>query len=763
MRGPFSFAEGSALSAEDLVIPGSNSADLLGFDADKLARQVAGNAALAFARLQEQHQFEQQQQHDQQQQTQSSQQSAGHLGDRRSPGPSQQFSPPPMQQQQQMGMGKMDLQELQQQQQQQSGGVSSPHQQLSNGQMVKDEDALVAHLQQQQILLQGPSQQSLSSISHRQMQQQLGHGQSNSQLNNMSTLSFQQQSNLISQQQQLLLQRAQNSGSPQAAAAALLLNRQESSSSPQLGTHAASLELLQHRKKLLLMHQQNRGQSPSLQQQAGGPSILVPPSAGTLSSTAPPALQDVPSQLDKVPEGGIGSRRLMQFMYHQRRRPPDNNIEFWRQFVAEYFAPGAKKRWCVSSYGNGGRQPAGVFPQDIWNCELCRANPGRGFEMTVEVLPRLFKIKYDSGLLDELLFVDSPKEFELPNGNQVLEYTNAIQESAFDGLRVVRTGHLRVVFNKEFKMLSWEFCTLNHEELIPRRLVLQQVSALANLAYKYQSQNVPQVSMQHLQTQCAAFATMSRQLALKLDAPTVNDLGFTKCYVRCLQISEVVNSMKDLIDFSKEHNLGPISSLMSFPRRTTGSPAAPSSSVQQQMQQASPSPPVQQETQAVLLQDPVASLGIAGISRSHSISPSASLTGPSGTVTASSLQSPPALSGGLQTGGMGVGNPAGVNGASLGGLGGNMGGGGGGGLGGGGMAGNLGSPLGNNNLGNSLGNSVGGGMGSNIMGNVGGGNLQRGNLQTGNISGQSIQGSLQNSNSIGGRGNAIGRDRKSVV
>jgi len=40
----------------------------------------------------------------------------------------------------------------------------------------------------------------------------------------------------------------------------------------------------------------------------------------------------------------------------------DNNIEFWRKFVAEYFAPNAKKKWCVSMYGSG-RQTTGVFPQ----------------------------------------------------------------------------------------------------------------------------------------------------------------------------------------------------------------------------------------------------------------------------------------------------------------------------------------------------------------------------------------------------------------
>ena len=50
----------------------------------------------------------------------------------------------------------------------------------------------------------------------------------------------------------------------------------------------------------------------------------------------------------------------------------DNNIEFWRKFVAEYFAPNARKKWCVSLYGNG-RHTTGVFPQvsarhDFWLC-----------------------------------------------------------------------------------------------------------------------------------------------------------------------------------------------------------------------------------------------------------------------------------------------------------------------------------------------------------------------------------------------------------
>ncbi|CAM8878188.1 unnamed protein product [Rhodiola kirilowii] len=273
-------------------------------------------------------------------------------------------------------------------------------------------------------------------------------------------------------------------------------------------------------------------------------------------------------------EPGTCARRLTHYMYQQQHRPQDNNIEFWRKFVTEYFAPHAKKKWCVSMYGSG-RQTSGVFPQDVWHCEICNRKPGRGFEATAEVLPRLFKIKYESGTLEELLYVDMPREYPNASGQIVLDYAKAIQESVFDQLRVVRDGQLRIVFSADLKICSWEFCARRHEELIPRRVLLPQVSQLGAAAQKYQaaSQNAnPNLSAPELQNNCNTFVTSARNLAKALEVPLVNDLGYTKRYVRCLQISEVVNSMKDLIDYSRETGTGPMESLIKFPRRTIPSP-----------------------------------------------------------------------------------------------------------------------------------------------------------------------------------------------
>jgi len=270
-------------------------------------------------------------------------------------------------------------------------------------------------------------------------------------------------------------------------------------------------------------------------------------------------------------EPGTCAKRLTHYMYHQQNRPQDNNIEYWRNFVNEYFAPNAKKRWCVSLYGSG-RQTTGVFPQDVWHCEICNRKPGRGFETTVEVLPRLCQIKYASGTLEELLYIDMPHESQNTSGQIILDYTKAIQESVFEQLRVVREGHLRIVFNPDLKIASWEFCARRHEELIPRRSIIPQVSNLGAVVQKYQAaaQNSTSLSPQDMQNNCNSFVACARQLAKALEVPLVNDLGYTKRYVRCLQIAEVVNCMKDLIDHSRQTGSGPIDSLHNFPRRTPG-------------------------------------------------------------------------------------------------------------------------------------------------------------------------------------------------
>ncbi|TYH01368.1 hypothetical protein ES288_A09G052800v1 [Gossypium darwinii] len=275
-------------------------------------------------------------------------------------------------------------------------------------------------------------------------------------------------------------------------------------------------------------------------------------------------------------DSGVCARQLMQYLYHQRQRPHDNTIAYWRKFVAEYYSTCAKKRWCLSMYNNVGSHALGVFPQaamDAWYCDICGCKSGRGFEATFEVLPRLNEIKFSSGVIDELLFLDFPRECRFPSGMMMLEYGKAVQESVYEQLRVVREGQLRIIFTQDLKILSWEFCARIHEELYPRRLVAPQVNQLLQVAQKCHSSisegGSDSVSQQDLQTNSNMFLMAGRQLVKSLELQSLNDLGFSKRYVRCLQIAEVVISMKDLIDFCREQKVGPIDGLKNYPRHAT--------------------------------------------------------------------------------------------------------------------------------------------------------------------------------------------------
>ncbi|KAK8944595.1 Transcriptional corepressor SEUSS [Platanthera zijinensis] len=270
-------------------------------------------------------------------------------------------------------------------------------------------------------------------------------------------------------------------------------------------------------------------------------------------------------------DSGLCARRLMQYMYHQSHRPADNSITYWKKFVAEYFAPQAKKRWCLSLYNGVGNHVLGTFPQasmDAWQCGTCGSKSGKGFEATYEVLPRLNQIKFDHGVIDELLYLEMPREARLPSGMMVLEYEKAVQESVYEQIRVVREGQLRITFSPDLKILCWEFCARRHEELFPRRMMAHQVNQLLHVAQKYQAavneSGASGLSAQDLQASCNMFVAAGRQLARNLELQSLNDLGFSKRYVRCLQISEVVNSMKDLINFGQARKMGPIDSLKNF-------------------------------------------------------------------------------------------------------------------------------------------------------------------------------------------------------
>lgn len=68
------------------------------------------------------------------------------------------------------------------------------------------------------------------------------------------------------------------------------------------------------------------------------------------------------------------------------------------------------------------------------------------------MLARLSKITFEGGVVDELLFLDMPRESRFSSGILMLECGRAVQESVYEQLQVVHEGRLRIIFSPNLKV-----------------------------------------------------------------------------------------------------------------------------------------------------------------------------------------------------------------------------------------------------------------------------------------------------------------------
>ncbi|GAB2234573.1 hypothetical protein Drorol1_Dr00003829 [Drosera rotundifolia] len=185
--------------------------------------------------------------------------------------------------------------------------------------------------------------------------------------------------------------------------------------------------------------------------------------------------------------GGECYRVLLRHMECIRHRPPDNNISYWKGFVANFYESNAKKKICFSkcpSAGNGAYLAS--FFKEV-PCLLCRSQPRVGFDTTSEFLHWTYKSNFDSGVIDKLLYLDNPVEWKLPSGFTLLRCNWAVMQSIYSTCNVVHEGPLNVLFSRRSKIVSWEFCVRRLEVFLSQKSIAPQVHELINLAQKYQN------------------------------------------------------------------------------------------------------------------------------------------------------------------------------------------------------------------------------------------------------------------------------------
>lgn len=150
-----------------------------------------------------------------------------------------------------------------------------------------------------------------------------------------------------------------------------------------------------------------------------------------------------------VAKRGLGEcvQTLLTFNEEIRRGQLQNSLEgFWKPFVGRFFAPG------------------GTVLLDA----TARGQRGKSLSLPVEVMPRIYKSKYDAGVQDERLLLADPCEFPQEDGTVVVDCPHATMLTRYRRSRVCTEGYLRVTFTPARKILVWEFSVSSHEELFPR-------------------------------------------------------------------------------------------------------------------------------------------------------------------------------------------------------------------------------------------------------------------------------------------------------
>ena len=146
-------------------------------------------------------------------------------------------------------------------------------------------------------------------------------------------------------------------------------------------------------------------------------------------------------------------------------------------------------------------------------------------EAPLEVMPRLFHLKYEGGLKEELLYLSDPQETETPSGfwittislqlplcfaprlkhctvisctltqakqrdvaagRHLLTSTLAVEESVFETLRTKRYGRLVVLLTPAMKIISYDFNMLGYDYSVPQPVILNELGALMQQFQQYQ-------------------------------------------------------------------------------------------------------------------------------------------------------------------------------------------------------------------------------------------------------------------------------------
>ncbi|CAN8072028.1 unnamed protein product [Agarophyton chilense] len=119
-------------------------------------------------------------------------------------------------------------------------------------------------------------------------------------------------------------------------------------------------------------------------------------------------------------------------------------LKFWKPLFAAHFAPNA------------------AFHIDLKSADaqnLC------SFKLPLQLMPNLWKSKYEAGMISERFLLDNPIEHAYSDDSTVVDCPSTLIISNYPQSVVLTDGHLRVWFNPAHKIFRWEFSARAHQEL----------------------------------------------------------------------------------------------------------------------------------------------------------------------------------------------------------------------------------------------------------------------------------------------------------
>lgn len=231
-----------------------------------------------------------------------------------------------------------------------------------------------------------------------------------------------------------------------------------------------------------------------------------------------------------------------------------DDLSYWNAFVFRFFSPVA------------------VFRHSMFITEG-EETTEKQYEIAFPAIARYFHTHFGSGVKSMQVIMDRGlADRPLPNDGHCIESAKTNWVYWFEtGSHLVATGTLRAQFDAEARLEVFEFMTMNHEEYIARKQVIDAAKPAHMWMKEWHKVNAqdgkgsPEMSKKGKAKQLKSPQTQPPEVLVDLPDSAVNSKGVTQAVHQFLEVVEVMGQMNPLFAFTHANpGLGPYAALEQY-------------------------------------------------------------------------------------------------------------------------------------------------------------------------------------------------------